>query len=169
MDYIKTYDEWINSISEQEKPELEALKKSDAELKERFSLPLAFGTAGMRGVLGLGTFRMNEYTVRRATAGIAAYIAGIGAKSRGVVIAYDTRNKSYEFALTAARVLAASGIKVYLFENVRPVPICSFSIGYLNAAAGIMITASHNPKSITVIKYMEATVLKCPPKQLPRS
>ncbi len=146
MDYIKTYDEWINSISEQEKPELEALKKSDAELKERFSLPLAFGTAGMRGVLGLGTFRMNEYTVRRATAGIAAYIAGIGAKSRGVVIAYDTRNKSYEFALTAARVLAASGIKVYLFENVRPVPICSFSIGYLNAAAGIMITASHNPK-----------------------
>lgn len=146
MDYIKTYNEWISAVSEQEKTELAALKELDAELKERFSLPLAFGTAGMRGILGLGTFRMNEYTVRRATAGLAAYIAGIGAKKSGVVIAYDTRNKSYEFALAAARVLAAYEIKTYLFENVRPVPICSFSINYLQAAAGIMITASHNPK-----------------------
>ncbi len=146
MDYLKTYNEWLDAVTENEKLELASYRGVDAELKERFALPLAFGTAGMRGILGLGTFRMNEYTVRRATAGLATYIVGIDAKERGVVIAYDTRNKSYEFALAAARVLAAYEIKVFLFENVRPVPICSFSIGHLGAAAGIMITASHNPK-----------------------
>lgn len=146
MDHISTYKEWLNTVSGSEREELVALAANDEELKERFTLPLAFGTAGMRGTLGLGTYRMNEYTVRRATYGLAEYIIQLGEQDKGVVISYDTRNKSYEFALTAAKVLAAKKIKAYLFENVRPVPICSFSIGYFKAIAGIMITASHNPK-----------------------
>ncbi|NCA67188.1 MAG: phospho-sugar mutase [Clostridia bacterium] len=146
MNYTDTYKAWLAAVLDNEKTELLEFAEKEQEIKERFSLPLAFGTAGMRGTLGLGTFRMNEYTVRRATAGIAQYVIGLNKQASGVVIAYDTRNMSYEFALTAARVLAAKNIKVFLFENVRPVPICSFSIGYFDAIAGIMITASHNPK-----------------------
>ncbi len=156
MDYINSYKEWIERVRVDEREELVALAGDDTELRERFSLPLAFGTAGMRGTLGLGSFRMNLYTVRRATAGLAEYIVRLGEQDRGVVIAYDTRNMSYEFALTAARVLAAKKIKVFLFENVRPVPICSFSIGYFNAIAGIMITASHNPKEYNGYKVYGA-------------
>ena len=148
MTYIQNYQRWINEVSAEEKEELLAIADNDTEIKERFCLPLAFGTAGMRGVLGLGTYRMNEYTVRRATKGLAEYIKGLGheAMARGVVIAYDTRHKSFEFALAAAKVLAYHGINVYFFENVRPVPLCSFTIGHLKAIGGIMITASHNPK-----------------------
>ena len=117
MDYIESYKHWLDSVSPAEKAELEALKGDDKELRERFTLPLAFGTAGMRGVLGLGTFRMNEYAVARATQGLADYIReqGADAMRQGVVISYDTRRMSYEFALGAAEVLAANGIKVYLF------------------------------------------------------
>ena len=148
MDYLESYKHWLKNVTAGERAELEALSTDDKELRERFTLPLAFGTAGMRGVLGLGTFRMNEYTVARATQGLADYIKEHGAEAmaRGVVISYDTRRMSYEFAMKAARVLAANGINAYLFENVRPVPICSFAVGYLKTFSGIMITASHNPK-----------------------
>ena len=148
MDYVEQYEHWLKSVLPEQRAELVALKEDDKELRERFTLPLAFGTAGMRGVLGLGTFRMNEYTVARATQGLADYIVEQGeeAMKRGVVISYDTRRMSYEFALGAAQVLGANGIKVYLFENVHPVPLLSFSVGYLGTFAGIMITASHNPK-----------------------
>ena len=148
MDYMESYKHWLENVTAEEKLELDALAGDDKELRERFTLPLAFGTAGMRGVLGMGTFRMNEYTVARATQGLADYVKDNGeeAMRRGVVISYDTRRMSYEFAMTAARVLAANGVNAYLFENVRPVPICSFSIGHLHTFSGIMITASHNPK-----------------------
>lgn len=148
MDYLDSYKHWLANVTAEERAELAALEADDKELRERFTLPLAFGTAGMRGTLGLGTFRMNEYTVARATQGLADYIREQGAEAmrRGVVISYDTRRMSYEFAMKSARVLAANGVNAYLFENVRPVPICSFAVGYLGTFSGIMITASHNPK-----------------------
>ncbi|MBQ9369627.1 MAG: phospho-sugar mutase [Clostridia bacterium] len=146
--YLENYKHWYESVTAEERAELDAIAADDKELRERFSLPLAFGTAGMRGTIGLGTFKMNLYTVARATAGLADYIASEGAEARkrGVVISYDTRRMSFEFAMEAARVLAYNKIKVYLFENVRPVPICSFTVGHLKTFSGIMITASHNPK-----------------------
>lgn len=142
------YEEWLASseVSQDDKTRLLAL--SEDEKKEAFFSPLAFGTAGMRGVLDVGTNRMNVFTVRRATKGLADYINSLGADeaARGVVIAYDTRKFSSEFAIEAAKALSANGINTYLFEDVRPVPICSFTIRHLGAIAGIMITASHNPK-----------------------
>jgi len=146
--YLENYKHWYDSVTAEERAELDAIAADDKELRERFSLPLAFGTAGMRGTIGLGTFKMNLYTVARATAGLADYITEQGAEAmkRGVVISYDTRRMSFEFAMEAARVLAHCKIKVYLFENVRPVPICSFTVGHLHTFSGIMITASHNPK-----------------------
>ncbi|MEG1535910.1 MAG: phospho-sugar mutase [Clostridia bacterium] len=148
MDYRKNYQEWLENVSAHHKAELVALADNDKELQERFTIPLAFGTAGMRGTIALGISNMNEYTVARATQGLAAYIATLGAvaKARGVVVSYDTRNMSFEFALETAKVLSANDIKVYLFENVRPVPLCSFAVRELNCVAGVMITASHNPK-----------------------
>ncbi len=138
---------WYNNVSDYEKKELAQIKDNDNEINERFALPLSFGTAGMRGLVGLGTFRMNSYTVARATSGLARFLNTVdGAAKRGVVISYDTRRFSLEFAKKAACVLSAAKIKSYLFENVHPVPMCSFAIRHLNAAAGIMITASHNPK-----------------------
>lgn len=148
MDYNQEYSRWLNAINNNEKQELIAIADNDKEKAERFSMPLAFGTAGMRGIIGIGTYRMNNYTVKRATLGLAKFLLAEGAEAcnRGVIIAYDTRIMSYEFALVAAKVLSKNGINVYLFENVRPVPFCSFAVGHLNTAAGIMITASHNPK-----------------------
>lgn len=146
MDYKQNYKIWLNNVNAEENLGLSAL--SEDEIKERFSLPLEFGTAGMRGVLGLGTYRMNNYTVGLATAGLAEYILSLGAdaKEKGVVIAYDTRRCSLEFALVVSAVLSAYKIKGFLFEDVRPVPMCSFAIRHFKAAAGVIITASHNPK-----------------------
>ena len=146
MNYLEEYNYWLTKVTNEEKEELLALTEN--EIKERFTLPLSFGTAGMRGVLGTGVYRMNKYTVARATTGLAKFIFSTGEtnKNRGVVISYDTRIMSTEFAITSAKVLANFGIKVYLFENVRPVPVCSFAVRELNAFCGIMITASHNPK-----------------------
>ena len=146
MNYMEEYNYWLTKVSTDEKAELLAL--TDDEIKERFTLPLSFGTAGMRGVLGTGVYRMNNYTVSRATTGLAKFILSTDSvnKERGVVISYDTRIMSTEFAIVSAKVLAKFGIKVYLFENVRPVPVCSFAVRHLNAFCGIMITASHNPK-----------------------
>ncbi len=146
MDYKQTYKYWLNNVNSEENLGLSAL--SEDEIKERFFMPLEFGTAGMRGVLGLGTFRMNNYTVGLATAGLSEFIASLGAdaKERGVVVSYDTRRCSLEFALVVSAVLAAYKIKGFLFEDVRPVPMCSFAVRHFKAVAGVMITASHNPK-----------------------
>lgn len=148
MDYNQTYSQWLQSdeLTKEEKARLTSL--SEDEKKEMFFCPLQFGTAGMRGVLDLGTNRMNVFTVKRATQGLARYIKTLGkeAMNRGVVISYDTRRYSSEFAIRVAKVLAHSGINAYLFNAVHPVPMCSFAIRHLGAIAGVMITASHNPK-----------------------
>ncbi len=146
--YLDNFNEWLAKVSEEQKSELLSVKDDDKEIRERFTLPLAFGTAGMRGTISMGISNMNEYTVARATKGLADYINSLGANEaeRGVVISYDTRRMSFEFALTAARVLGSNGVKVSLFENVRPVPMCSYAVRQLGCIAGIMITASHNPK-----------------------
>ncbi len=140
--------QWQQSVTAEEKLELDKLVQSPQEIEERFYTELAFGTAGMRGEVGLGTFRMNTYTVRRATAGLAKYIVSLGAEAmqRGVVISCDTRRFSKEFAINVAEVLSYYKVKGYIFEDVRPVPICSFAVRHFNAIAGVMITASHNPK-----------------------
>lgn len=146
--YKDVFEQWYGKVTEVERAELDSFRNDEKEIKERFGAELKFGTAGMRGEVGLGTNRMNGYTVGRATEGVAKYVVSLGeeAKKRGVVISYDTRRFSREFALNAAEVLSAYGVKVYLFEDVRPVPICSFAVRRFGAVAGIMITASHNPK-----------------------
>lgn len=148
MDYLESYNNWMNNneLSTQDRKRL--LEITNEEMQEMFYGPLEFGTAGMRGILDVGTNRMNIFTVKRATKGLADFISSLGdaAKKRGVVIAYDTRRFSSEFAIRVAKVLSANGINSYLFESVRPVPMCSFAIRDLNAIAAVMITASHNPK-----------------------
>lgn len=148
MDYQSSYMQWLTSdeVSAEDKARLAAL--TEDEKKEMFYCPLQFGTAGMRGVLDVGTNRMNTFTVRRATKGLAEYIKTLGdeAMKRGVVISYDTRKYSSEFSIEVAKVLAKNCINAYLFDAVHPVPMCSFAIRHLNAIAGVMITASHNPK-----------------------
>lgn len=142
----ESYDVWCEKVTDEEKKEL--LGIGEDEIKERFSAPLAFGTAGMRGIVGLGTYRMNVYTVARATCGLAKFILSLGKKEaeRGVVVSYDTRRFSKEFAQITASVLSAYGVKAFLFDTVHPVPMCSYAIRKLGAVAGVMITASHNPK-----------------------
>ena len=143
------FEKWRNEplVDEETKKELSAISDNDDEIEERFYQDLAFGTAGLRGIIGAGTNRMNVYTVKKATEGLARYISEMGdeARKRGVAIAYDSRFYSDEFAKEAARVLAASKIKTYLFESLRPTPELSFTVRHLNCIAGIMITASHNP------------------------
>ncbi len=150
--YLTRYNTWLASLSGTEKERLEEIGKEDNLIKERFTLPLEFGTAGMRGEIDLGIGRMNIYTVRRATAGLAQFVLAENKAECGVVIAYDTRNMSLEFALAAAEVLAAHRIKVFIYEDVRPVALCSFAVRHFGAAAGIMITASHNPKEYNGFK-----------------
>lgn len=148
MDYLNSYKSWLDSkeLTKNEKSRL--LELSDNEKKEMFFGPLEFGTAGMRGILDIGTNRMNIFTVKRATKGLAEFIKtqGKDAMQRGVVISYDTRRFSSEFAIKVAKVLSANGINSFLFDDVHPVPLCSFAIRNLKAFAAVMITASHNPK-----------------------
>ncbi len=150
MDYIKTYERWLESdaVDQITKNELASIKDNDDEIKERFYKDLEFGTAGLRGIIGAGSNRMNIYTVRLATQGLAEDIKNSGDDmvSRGVVIAYDSRHKSYDFAMESAKVLAANGIKAYVFDELRPTPELSFAVRHLGCARGIVITASHNPK-----------------------
>ncbi len=138
--------------------ELENIKDNKEEIEYRFGAELEFGTAGMRGIIGYGTNMMNVYTVRRATQGLAQFIATLGesAKQQGVAVSYDTRLKSDVFARAAAEVLAANGIKVYLFDDVHPVPMLSFAVRCLGTVAGIMVTASHNPKQYNGYKVYGA-------------
>ncbi|MBR5236665.1 MAG: phospho-sugar mutase [Clostridia bacterium] len=147
QDYKQQYEIWCQKADEATKAELLAIKNDETEIKERFYKELAFGTAGLRGILGAGTNRMNMYTVRRATQGLAVYILQKGDDSakRGVAIAYDCRHFSKEFAWAAGSVLAANGIRVWIYDSLQPTPALSFAVRHLKAAAGIMITASHNP------------------------
>ena len=156
MSYKEIYDSWLDDsrLCEEGKCELESVKDNKEEIEYRFGAELEFGTAGMRGIIGYGTNMMNIYTVKRATQGLAEFIKNRGEAdmARGVVISYDTRLKSDEFAKAAAEVLAANGIKAYLFSDVHPVPMLSFAVRCLNTVAGIMVTASHNPKQYTGYK-----------------
>ena len=150
MGYKETYERWLTSavVDEDTKAELKAISDDEKEIEERFYRELEFGTAGMRGILGAGTNRMNVYNVRRASMGVAKYVndEGADAAKAGVLIGYDTRNFSRVFAEETAKVLAANGVKAFLFPIVHSVPEVSFGIRELGCAAGVMITASHNPK-----------------------
>ncbi|MCC0665191.1 phospho-sugar mutase [Clostridioides sp. ZZV15-6597] len=150
MDYTKTYEEWVKSsyFDEDTKLELDKIKDNEKEIEDRFYKDLEFGTAGLRGVIEAGTNRINKYTVRRATFGLANYILENTTeeeKNRGVVIAHDNRHKSREFCIESANTLVACGIKAYIFDSLRTTPELSFAVRNLNAIAGIVITASHNP------------------------
>lgn len=147
MEYLEKYQEWITNdyFDTKTKAELKSIENNEAEIIDRFFKDLEFGTGGLRGVLGAGSNRMNIYTVRRATQGLANYIISQKGESKGVAIAYDSRNMSTEFADTAATCLAANGIQAYVFESLRPTPELSFALRQLGCIAGIVITASHNP------------------------
>lgn len=147
---LNKYNDWIKNeyFDKETKQELLNIKDNKEEIKDRFYKNLEFGTGGLRGVIGAGTNRINKYTIRRATLGLANHIINIygkEGKSKGVVIAYDSRYKSKEFCEETAKTLAAYGIKVYIFDSLRPTPELSFAVRYLNCIAGIVITASHNP------------------------
>ena len=146
-DYRKNYEYWLNDpyFDEETKKELRSISDDETEIQERFYKELEFGTGGLRGVIGAGTNRMNIYTVRRATQGLANYILKEGTKDKGVAIAYDCRRMSPEFADVAALCLAANGIKAYVFDSLRPTPELSFALRTLKCTAGIVVTASHNP------------------------
>ena len=147
MDYKEEYKKWCEdpSFDKETRKELLSIKDDEEEIKDRFYKELEFGTAGLRGVIGMGTNRMNKYTVGKATQGLANYILEQGTQDKGVAISYDSRRMSDEFSLQTALILNANGIKTYLFESLRPVPELSFAVRQLGCTAGIMITASHNP------------------------
>lgn len=147
MDFRDTYAYWLNDnyFDDKTKKELKLISDNEAEIKERFYKDLEFGTGGLRGIIGAGTNRMNIYTVRKATQGLANYIVQQGGESKGVAIAYDSRVMSPEFADEAALCLNANGVQTYIFEALRPTPELSFAVRELGCIAGIVITASHNP------------------------
>ena len=148
MNYKDIYKRWLERVSDEDAQILKSIENNEKEIEESFYRELEFGTAGMRGILGIGTNRMNVYNVRRASQGVAEYVLSKGedAKDAGVLIGYDTRNFSKVFAEETACVLVANGVKVYLFDSVHSVPEVSFGIRELKTAAGVVITASHNPK-----------------------
>ena len=157
MAYMEEYKAWLELFSGDEalQKELTAIT-DDKEIEDRFYTDLSFGTAGMRGVLGFGRNRMNIYTVRRASFGLADYLLEEGIADKGVVIAYDSRNMSAEFAKETALCLAARGVKAYLFDALRPVPVLSYAVRHLGTAAGVVITASHNPPQYNGYKVYAA-------------
>ena len=166
MDYKQMYEEWLANpyFDEKTKEELRSIESDENEIKERFYTELEFGTAGLRGIIGAGTNRMNMYTVRKATQGLANYIIKQNAQEKGVAIAYDSRRMSPEFADEAALCLAANGIKAYVFESLRPTPELSFAVRHLHCIAGINITASHNPPEYNGYKvYWEDGAQITPP------
>lgn len=165
-DYMTIYKEWLDNpyFDEATKEELRGIAGDENEIKERFYMDLEFGTAGLRGIIGAGINRMNIYTVRRATQGLANYIIKQGGADKGVAIAFDSRRMSPEFADEAARTLAANGIKAYRFETLRPTPELSFAVRELGCIAGINITASHNPPEYNGYKvYWEDGAQFTPP------
>ena len=166
MEYKERYEEWLSNpyFDTATKAELESIKDDENEIKERFYTDLEFGTAGLRGIIGAGTNRMNIYTVRKATQGLANYIHKSGNAQKGVAVAYDSRRMSPEFADEAALCLAANGIKAYVFESLRPTPELSYAVRKLGCIAGINITASHNPPEYNGYKvYWEDGAQITPP------
>ncbi len=166
MNYMEQYQEWLANpyFDEKTKAELREIANDENEIKERFYKELEFGTAGLRGIIGAGLNRLNMYTVRKATQGLANYIVQKGAQDRGVAVAYDSRRMSPEFADEAALCLAANGIKAYVFESLRPTPELSFAVRKLGCIAGINITASHNPPEYNGYKvYWEDGAQITPP------
>ena len=166
MDYKKLYEEWLSNpyFDEETKAELKAIEQDENEIKERFYKELEFGTAGLRGVIGAGTNRMNIYTVRKTTQGLANYIAAVNGQEKGVAIAHDSRRMSPEFAKEAALCLAANGVKAYIFDSLRPTPELSYAVRKLGCIAGINITASHNPPEYNGYKvYWEDGAQITPP------
>lgn len=168
MDYKEIYNSWLASpvVDNDTKEELRAIANDENEIKERFYKNLEFGTGGLRGVIAAGSNRMNIYTVRKATQGLCEDIKNCGkeAMEAGVVIAYDSRHKSAVFAMESAKVIAANGIKAYVFDELRPTPELSFAVRYLKAARGIVITASHNPKEYNGYKAYGEDGGQLPPK-----
>ena len=169
MSWRETYQLWenFNDLEMELKNELKSLKDDSDTLEDAFYAPLEFGTAGMRGIIGAGVNRMNAYTVRQATEGLARFMDSLGdeTKKRGVTIAYDSRHKSPEFAMEAAKTLGAHGIPAFVFESLRPTPELSFAVRHLNAFAGIMITASHNPAAYNGYKVYGEDGGQMPPKE----
>lgn len=167
MSWEQVYEQWINeeNLPEEMKVELKELHQDAEKCEDAFYAPLEFGTAGMRGIIGVGINRMNIFTIRQATEGLARFIDAQGAemKKRGVAIAYDSRHMSPEFAMESARTLAQHGISAYVFESLRPTPELSFAVRHLNAFAGIMITASHNPAAYNGYKVYGADGGQMPP------
>ena len=165
MDYKVKFQYWLDSDCVDEDTKRELIDIDEKEKEDRFYRELEFGTGGLRGVMAAGTNRMNVYTVRKATQGLAMEILDCqGDAQKGVVIAYDSRNKSAEFAKEAARVLCANGIKTYLFDDLRPTPMLSFAVRYLGCARGIVITASHNPKEYNGYKVYGEDGGQIPPE-----
>ena len=165
-DYRARYEEWLNDpyFDEGTKAELKAIADDENEIKERFYMDLEFGTAGLRGIIGAGTNRMNIYVVRKATQGLANYILKVGAEAKGVAIAHDSRRMHDEFTECAALTLAANGIKAYVFDALRPTPELSYAVRHLGCVAGINITASHNPPEYNGYKvYWEDGAQITPP------
>lgn len=169
MDFQKEYERWLSrpELSEEERAELQEIANDATEVENRFYGPLSFGTAGLRGILGVGLYRMNRFTVGQATQGLATLITSYGkeAMERGVAIAYDSRHYSPEFAQQAACILAANDIKVKLFDELRPTPELSFAIRHFGCIAGINITASHNPKEYNGYKAYWEDGAQLPPKE----
>ncbi|KAF0819683.1 Phosphoglucomutase [Bacillus sp. ZZV12-4809] len=166
MDWKASADKWASHSNLDSKLAGELAQIPSSELEELFYKHLEFGTGGMRGEIGPGTNRMNIYTIRRAAEGLARYISGAGeeAKNRGVAIAYDSRHKSPEFALETAKTLGKHGIKTYLFSELRPTPILSFAVRYLNCFAGVVVTASHNPPEYNGFKVYGEDGGQIPPQ-----
>ena len=169
MDYMKEYELWLASdaLSAAEKAELEAIRNDPKEIESRFFDQLSFGTAGLRGIMGVGLYRMNVHVIRHATQAFAQVILEEGAQeaAKGVAICFDCRNNSQKFAREAACVMAANGIPVRLFANLRPTPELSFAVREYGCIAGINVTASHNPKEYNGYKVYWDDGAQLPPKQ----
>ena len=169
MDAIKTYRQWCADFADDRETavELKSIENDPAEIEDRFYRDLEFGTAGMRGVLGAGTNRMNKYNVRRVTRALAKYILSHpGGAEKGVAIAYDSRLMSDVFARETALVLAAAGVKAHLFPSLRPVPVLSFTVRHLGCIAGVVITASHNPSKYNGYKVYWTDGGQMPPESV---
>ena len=169
MEPMKLYEQWLRDFADDAETvnDLLAIKDDPKEIEDRFYRDLEFGTAGMRGVLGAGTNRLNKYNVRRVSRALAKYIlTNEGGAEKGVAIAYDSRRMSPEFAKEAALTLAANGIKAYLFESLRPTPVLSFAVRYLHCIAGINITASHNPAEYNGYKVYWTDGAQMPPESV---
>ena len=162
--YQDLYEKWLNSsaLTEEEKLQLKNVADDEVEKEDRFYKELEFGTAGLRGKVGMGSNRMNRFIIARATKALAQTIIDNGLQEKGIAIAHDPRLFSKEFAKLAALVMASNGVKAYLFEDLRPTPELSFAVRYLGTASGINITASHNPKEYNGYKvyWQEGSQIK---------